>query len=296
MAFLKRTFIFIVINFFIVLTISTLLHFFHIQPYLTSYGIDYNNLLLFCLIWGMGGAIISLLLSRPIARLMMRVKIIDPHHSHEEEWLFQIVQKLSKDAGLSATPLVGIYPSSDINAFATGPSSKRALIALSDSLLRSMRPQEIEAIIGHEISHIANGDMVTMTLLQGVANAFVMFLARLLALMLSGFNQNKNRSSLASFRMFTFLFEILFMAVGTLVLAAFSRRREFRADHGGALLAGKENMIQALLSLQSRQTISPVKEPSSFNTLKISSGKKGFYHLFATHPPMEERIEKLKRL
>lgn len=296
MATFKRITLFMIINFVIVLTLSTILQFFHIQPYLTSYGIDYNSLIIFCFIWGMGGAFISLLLSRKIAKMMMRVRVIDPHMANGDHLvLINIVKKLSYEAGLVNIPEVGIYPSQDVNAFATGPSKKRSLIAISEGLFHRMSQSELEAIIGHEISHIANGDMVTMTLLQGVANAFVMFLARVLAFALSGFN-NRNRSSFFSYWIFTFIFEILFMAVGTLVLSFFSRRREFRADQGGAKLAGKEKMIQALLTLQSIQHKEPMpKEPSGFNSLKISSNKKGFHHLFASHPPLEERIAQLKR-
>ncbi len=303
MQFFKRIFLFVVVNLAVVLTISFLLKLLNVQPYLQKHGLDYTSLAIFCFIWGMVGAFISLLLSRWMAKTMMRVQVIDPNtHDSALKKLRDTVYRLCKKANLSAMPEVGIFPSPEINAFATGPSAKRSLIAVSSGLLDKMGEQEIEGVIAHEISHIANGDMVTMTLLQGVVNAFVMFLARALAFALSGIGgrhqkQNASSSHMGYFVM-VMLFELVFMVLGSLVIAAFSRYREFRADRGGARLAGKNAMISALESLQRFSMIkNPQEEPTPIAALKISTpGKSSWLSLFASHPPLKERILRLQSL
>jgi heat shock protein HtpX len=197
-------------------------------------------------------------------------------------------------------PEVGIFQSNEPNAFATGPTQSRSLVAVSTGLLDRMTAEEVKGVLGHEISHIANGDMVTMTLLQGVVNAFVMFLARVLAYILSGLGRSREGSSsgsYGSFIAFTWIFEIVFMILGSLLVCAYSRHREFRADSGGARLAGRANMIGALQALSAYQK---VKDPRADNpaiaAFKIShpNGKKGWLRLFMTHPPLEERINRLQ--
>jgi heat shock protein HtpX len=187
-----------------------------------------------------------------------------------------------------------------VNAFATGMTKNHALVAVSSGLLQKMSTNEIKGVLGHEMAHIANGDMVTMTLLQGVINAFVMFLARVLAYVLSsvGRGEKNNSPSYGMYYVFVFLFEMVFMLLGSMVIAAYSRFREFRADEGGAKLAGKDKMIDALSALRVMQEIhDPVKEQAAFQAFKISTPKKGgFLRLFSTHPPLEERIERLRRL
>ena len=300
MALIKRIFLFLAINFLVILTLSSILHLFHLQSFFYSYGINLRSLFLFCFFWGMGGSFISLCLSRFLTKWMMKVKIIKQNTLDEEKKnLLLITDILAKRAGLSTSPEVGIYSSKEVNAFATGPTKKKALIAVSTGLLEKLEENEIEAIIGHEISHIANGDMVTMTLLQGVINAFVMFLARVLAFFLSNLSRGRNnQSSYYSTRFFTFFFEIIFMVFGMMVIASFSRWREFRADKGGALLAGKEKMIEALKTLRIMHDIhDPLKEPARLQAFKISSrSKKGWNKLFSTHPSLEDRIERLKNL
>jgi heat shock protein HtpX len=301
MTMMKRIFLFLCINLLVVISLSLLLNLLGIQPYLQSYGLDIKHLALFCLVWGMGGALISLSLSRLMAKWLLGVTIIDPNTTNSEErLLLEFVHKLSREAGLKHTPEVGIYSSSEVNAFATGPTQKRSLVAVSSGLLNRMDRNEIEAILGHEITHVANGDMVTMTLLQGVVNAFVMFLARILAFALSGLGREKQQnSSLGSFRLFTFLFEILFMILGSMLVAAFSRYREFRADKGGATIAGREKMISALKTLRIMQEIKDphLKEAPALAAFKISApAKRGWIALFATHPPLEERIARLEKL
>lgn len=300
MAVTKRVLLFLLLNFLVILMISLVLNIFNIRPFLSHYGIDYQSLLIFCLIWGMGGALISLSLSRIMAKWAMGVEIIDPQTTDSSlRELINTVQMLSRDAGIPM-PEVGIYHSNEVNAFATGPTQKRSLVAVSSGLLQRMKNSEIRAILGHEISHIANGDMITMTLLQGVVNAFVMFLSRVLAFIFSGLGKNNRENnssgSYLSYVLFVYLFDIVFMLLGSMVIAAYSRRREFRADAGGATLAGKSNMIDALNSLRILHEIrDPKTENPAFDSFKISSPtKKGILHLFATHPPIEERIEHLK--
>lgn len=295
----KRILLFVALNLLVIMMVTLVLNIFHVQPYLTAHGIDYSSLMIFCLIWGMAGALISLSLSRIMAKWMLGVSVIDPASRDPQlKELLNTVQTLSQRAGIPM-PQVGIYRSNEINAFATGPSQKRSLVAVSSGLLNRMNQKELEGVLGHEISHIANGDMVTMTLLQGVINAFVMFLARILASLLSGFGRNKSNSqggSYMSYVLFTFLFEAVFMALGFLVIAAFSRYREFRADAGGAHLAGKDAMISALKSLNALKNNEDPKQNEAIAAFKISrAGKKGMLSLFSTHPPLEERIERLER-
>lgn len=297
----KRVLLFLLVNLLVVTTISIILNIFNISPYITQRGIDYRSLMIFCALWGMGGAFISLGMSRMMAKWMMGVHVIDPNTQDPElQKLVSMVHELAKRAHLKGLPQVGIFDSPEVNAFATGPSEKRSLVAVSTALLRRMSPKELEGVLAHEITHIANGDMVTMTLIQGVVNAFVMFLARILASILSGLVKRSSNSSSGgsylSYTLFVFLFEVVFMILGSIVIAWFSRGREFRADRGGAALAGRENMIAALQSLVAVQQVRAAKaDHPAFQALKISTRKKlGVLALFATHPPLEERIARLK--
>ncbi len=299
MRFLKRIFLFLVINTLVITTISIVLNIFNVRPYITQYGISYQDLFIFCLIWGMGGAFISLGLSRIMAKWLMGVKVIDPNtrDAHTKQ-LLDTVHALARKAHLSGMPEVGIYKSAEVNAFATGPTKRRSLVAVSSGLLEKMNKDQVEAILAHEITHIANGDMVTMTLVQGIINAFVMFLARALALILSGFGRsNQRRGSYGSYMLFTIVFQIAFMVLGSLVVFWFSRRREYRADAGGAHLAGKAKMISALEELKTYANRRvPTAEKESLQTFKISTPpKSGWRHLFASHPPLDERIAQLKQ-
>lgn len=295
---IKRVFLFLVLNFLVVMMISVVLNLLNIRPYFQAYGLDYRSLLIFCLVWGMGGAFISLALSRVMAKWMMGVKIIDPNtQDAEERRLLNTVRRLAEKAELPAMPEVGVYRSDEVNAFATGPTRSRALVAVSTGLLSRMKETEIEGVLGHEISHVANGDMVTMTLLQGVVNAFVMFLARVLAYVVSGLGRSREqgRGSPMSYILFVYLFEVVFMILGSLLIAAYSRYREFRADAGGAELAGKGAMISSLQTLRALQEIKDPRENPALAAYKIShQGGKGLLRLFATHPPLEERIARLQ--
>jgi len=297
MQFFKRIFLFLIINVLVLTMVSIVLSIFHVEPYISQYGIQYKDLLIFCLVWGMGGAFISLALSRIMAKWMMGVKVIDPKTNDARlKGLLDTVHNLSQKARLPEMPEVGVYNSVEVNAFATGPTQRRSLVAVSSGLLDKMSKDEVEGVLAHEITHITNGDMVTMTLLQGVINAFVMFLARVLAAILSGFNKGDKKGSYGSFMLFTIIFQMVFMVLGSLVVFWYSRKREYAADKGGAHLAGKEKMIAALEKLKifvNRKV--PTAHKESLETFKISTpSKSGWALLFASHPPLEMRIQELK--
>ncbi len=295
----KRVFLFIITNLLVVTTISIVLSLLGVKPYLTAHGIDYQSLAIFCLIWGMGGSFISLLLSKFMAKKMMGVTIIDPNTSNStERQLYNTVQTLAQRAGLPTTPELGIYHSPEVNAFATGPSKRNALVAVSTGLLQHMDNDAIEGVLAHEISHIANGDMVTMTLLQGIVNAFALFFSRIIAYAIAtaiSRDDNKGISNMTFF-LLSVVLDILLTLLGSIVVAAFSRWREFRADAGGAKLAGTSKMIGALKCLQN--TFEKMgfedKRGKTINSLKISN-RSGRLSLFASHPPLEERIKKLQK-
>ncbi len=298
MAFVKRIVLFLAINFLIITTLSIIIAVFNLGPQLSKHGLNYITLMVFCLIWGMGGAFISLLLSKSMAKWMMGVKIIDPNTTDvEKRKLCSIIEELAHKAALKKVPEIGIYPSNEVNAFATGYSQRHALVAVSEGLLNHLDKESVTAVLSHEVSHLANGDMVTMTLLQGIVNAFVMFLARILAYAVSSLGRGRQqRFSYTTYYICVFLFQMVFMLLGSLVLAAFSRKREYSADKGGAMLVGKEKMIDALKALRVTSEIKDsYSDQAAFQAFKISSPrKKGFIHLFATHPPLEDRIEKLQ--
>ena len=293
-AFAKRTLIFLGVNALILLTLSITLNLLGVGHYFTARGIDFRSLLIFCLVWGMGGAFISLALSRIMAKWMMGVQVIDPNTTepalHE---LVATVHRLARAANLPAMPEVGLYPSPEINAFATGPTKSRALVAVSAGLLERMDRAQVEGVLAHEIAHVANGDMVTMTLVQGVINALVMFLARVIAFFLANRGRDSDSSAAPSY-FIIFILEIALSALGMIAVAAFSRYREYRADAGGAELAGRQKMIGALEALQRASGLVDLTGKESLATLKISGKRK--FSLFATHPPLDERIARLKAM
>jgi heat shock protein HtpX len=295
MAMMKRIFLFMAVNLLVLVTISFLLSILGVRPYLTQYGIDYGQLAAFCLIWGFGGAFISLGLSRILAKWMLGVRVIDPRQaSGDARWLVDTVHRLAQQARLPSMPEVGIYDSPEVNAFATGPTKNRALVAVSAGLLTRMGKDQIEGVLAHEVTHISNGDMVTMTLIQGVVNAFVMFIARIIAYAVTS---NMREGSRYMAQMFvTLALEIALSILGMIVVSYFSRIREFRADRGGAMLAGKHKMIDALAGLQRTLGLVAPEPNASVATLKISGKPGGFLSLLATHPPLEERIRRLQAL
>ncbi|MCS6838357.1 MAG: protease HtpX [Bdellovibrionaceae bacterium] len=292
MAIAKRVFLFILTNIAVILTINIALNLISMFLGVSLDPASYSGLILFASVWGMGGAFISLWLSKWMAKMAMGVQVISPstRNPHERE-ILEMVYQIAKRAGLEKMPEVGIYDSPEINAFATGPSRNNALVALSTGLLHHMNRDEVEGVIGHEVAHIANGDMVTMTLIQGVVNAFVMFFSRLLARVIAA-NANENSRHVVYLGL-TILFDLLFGLLGSMVVAYFSRVREYRADKGGARYAGRQKMIAGLRRLQSVfDSLEP--DDSSVATLKISSRPSGILALFSTHPPLEERIRRLE--
>ncbi|PCI92978.1 protease HtpX [Candidatus Aerophobetes bacterium] len=293
----KRIFLFLLLNILVVSTVSLIINMLHLQPFLRGYGVDYNSLLIFCLIWGMVGAFISLALSRVMAKWMLKVKLIDPNNMQYAS-LYQMVDRLAKQANLPVTPQVGIFQMDAPNAFATGPSKRRSLVAVSTGILNKLSDKELEAVIGHELAHIKNGDMITMTLLQGVVNAFVMFLARVLAIAISGFGRSKESKSASPLMYYglVFAFEIVFMILGSMVIALYSRRREFKADQGGAALSSRYNMISALHALDREASLlKKGRTAPSLQAFMIHSNKRSILSsLFSTHPPIEERVKRLQ--
>jgi len=287
---MKRLFLFMAVNFLIVITLSITMSLLGVRPYLSARGIDYNALLVFCLIYGMGASFISLAISRMIAKWSLGVQVVTGNENADTAWLVQTVRKLSSQAGIPM-PEVGIWDSPEVNAFATGPTKSRALVAVSTGILQRMNRDELEGVLGHEVAHVANGDMVTMTLIQGVINAFVMFLARAIAFAVTQ-NSRDERQSYGTQLMVRIVLEIALSFLGMIVVAYFSRRREFRADAGGAQLAGRQRMIMALQRLKQNYELVDDRQ-AALATLKISQHR-GFLSLLSTHPDLDDRINALQ--
>ncbi|MMZ57564.1 Protease HtpX [compost metagenome] len=289
----KRIGLFLLVNMLVIVTIGIVTSLLGVRGYITAKGIDFGALLIFSAVVGFSGALISLGLSRIMAKWAMGVRVIDPNGPMHpvEKALLDEVYSLSRKAGLKVMPEVGIYDSPEVNAFATGPSKNRSLVAVSSGLLDQMDNDAVSGVLAHEVAHIANGDMVTMTLLQGVINTFVVFLSRICAYIASRFV----REDIAPVVHFiaVIVFDILFSILGSMVAMAFSRYREYRADAGGAQLAGKEKMIHALQSL--KHTVQLVDtEQKSVAAFKISGKKGGFLGLFSSHPDLDDRIVRLQ--
>jgi heat shock protein HtpX len=287
---MKRILLFVATNLAIMVTLMIVLSLLGFTGYLTADGLDYAALMVFSLVWGFGGAFISLAMSRWMAKMAMGVQLVDGRTGHADlDWLHQTVEQLTRKAGLPM-PEVGIYESAEVNAFATGPSRRSSLVAVSSGLLRSMRREEVEGVLAHEVSHIQNGDMVTMTLIQGVVNAFSIFFSRVIANIIRQLVDE--RISNLVFFVSTIVFDIVFSMLGMIVVAWFSRAREFRADAGATVLSTRGNMIAALQRLQANQGLIDTSQPQ-LATMKIS-GARGWMALMSTHPPLEQRIAALQ--
>ncbi|MGP1907091.1 protease HtpX [Metabacillus sp. JX24] len=288
----KRIFLFLLTNILVLTTIGIVLSILGVGSYVTAGGgIDLISLLVFSAVVGFSGSFISLLMSKWMAKMMMGVKVLKPDQnlSAYERNLVERVHRLARAAGIRKMPEVGIYQSREVNAFATGPSKNNSLVAVSTGLLEEMDDAAVDGVLAHEVAHISNGDMVTMTLLQGIVNTFVVFLARIAAWVASRFVR-EDMAPIVHF-IAVLVFQILFSILGSLVVFAFSRHREFHADKGGADLAGKDKMVHALRMLKGyTQRIS--SDQSSVASLKIS-GKRGLA-LFSTHPDLDERIRRLE--
>jgi heat shock protein HtpX len=290
---MKRILLFVMTNLAVLATVSIVLSLLGIGGYRTPAGLDYGALAVFCIVWGSAGAFISLLMSRWMAKRAMGVQLVDGRTGHEDaDWLYRTVERLARQAQLPM-PEVGIYDSPEVNAFATGPSKSKSLVAVSSGLLRGMRRDEVEGVLAHELAHIQNGDMVTMTLIQGVVNAFVLFASRVIANVVR--SMVDERQAFLVQMLVTIVLDIALGILGAMVVAWFSRAREFRADAGAAALAGRGNMIAALRRLQTtHQLVDPSNQ--ALATMKIAGGGKRWMMLFSTHPPLEARIAALESL
>jgi heat shock protein HtpX len=287
----KRIGLFILTNILVIATITIVLNLIGYSGYIAEGQIQIVPLLVLSAIIGFSGALISLAMSRWMAKKMMRVRVLDPNKSlsSTESNIVEMVHRYSRSAGLTVMPEVGIYDSPEVNAFATGPSKRRSLVAVSSGLLQQMDSAAVEGVIAHEVAHIANGDMVTMTLLQGVVNTFVVFLSRIAAFAVSRILRQD--SALIHF-LSIIVFQILFSILGSIVVLAYSRYREFHADAGGADLAGKDKMIHALQALKGNVHRIDTQQ-AAIASLKINN-KKGMSVLFSSHPDLDERIRRLQ--
>ncbi|OIO56329.1 MAG: protease HtpX [Alphaproteobacteria bacterium CG_4_10_14_0_2_um_filter_63_37] len=288
---MKRILLFLATNLAIVIVLSITMQLLGVEPYLNQNGLNLQSLLIFSFIFGMGGSFISLAISKWSAKRMTGAVVIEQPQNEAEAWLVRTVQRQAQQAGIGM-PEVAIYDAPDPNAFATGMSRNSSLVAVSTGLLRSMDKEAVEAVLAHEISHIANGDMVTLTLIQGVVNTFVIFFSRVIGNFVDKVIFKNERGQGAAFWVTTILAEIVLGILASIIVMWFSRQREFRADAGSARLVGAPKMVAALQALQRAH------EPAMPNQMTAMgiSGKRSsrFGHLFLSHPPLEERIAALR--
>jgi heat shock protein HtpX len=288
---MKRIVLFLATNLAIVLVLSLTMRLLGVEPYLNENGLNLGALLIFAAVMGFGGSFISLAISKWMAKKSMGVRVIDAPSNTTEFWLVETVRKYSADAGIKM-PEVGIFDTPEVNAFATGMSRNNSLVAVSSGLLQQMSKGEAEAVIGHEIAHVANGDMVTLALIQGVVNTFVMFLSRVIGHLVDKIVFKTERGQGPAFFVTMIIAELVLGVLASTIVMWFSRKREFRADMGGASLAGKQNMIGALERLAS---LHPAPLPEKMAAFGIAGGgASGLKRLFMTHPPLQERIAALR--
>ncbi|MCH9827846.1 MAG: protease HtpX [Gammaproteobacteria bacterium] len=291
---MKRILLFLGTNIAVVLVLSIVTSVLGVNRWFTANGLNYEALLIFCAVFGFGGAFISLAISKPIAKWSTGAKLITQPRNSAEAWLLSTVQRQARQAGIGM-PEVAVFDSPVPNAFATGASKNKALVAVSSGLMKAMSQEEVEAVLGHEISHVANGDMVTLTLIQGVVNTFVMFLARVVGYFVDQFVFRRGSDSQGigmGYYLCVIVLEIVFGILASTIVCWFSRQREFRADAGGAHLAGRRKMVSALQRLQSFHE-APNQLPQQIQAFGIRGGKMA--KMFSTHPPLEERIARLNQ-
>jgi heat shock protein HtpX len=287
---MKRIILFLVTNLAVVLVLSVVLRLFGLDRFVEANGINVGALLTFSFVVGFAGAIISLLMSKTMAKWSTGAQVIDQPRNEAEAWLVETVRRLAQKAGVQ-TPEVAIYEG-EPNAFATGAFKNSALVAVSTGLLQSMNKEEVEAVLGHELAHVTNGDMVTLTLIQGVVNTFVIFFARIVGFFVDKTIFRTERGIGPGFYITTFVCEIVFGILASLIVAYFSRRREFRADAGSAeYLGSPQPMIRALSRLGG---IAQGDLPPTLAASGIAGGRTGLMALLASHPPIEERIAALQ--
>jgi heat shock protein HtpX len=288
---MKRIVLFLATNVAVLLVLSLAMRILGIEPYLTAKGLNLSSLLFMAAVMGFGGAFISLAISKWMAKKSMGVRVIETPSNSTEVWLVETIRKYSADAGFTM-PEVGIFDTPEVNAFATGMSKNKSLVAVSSGLLQQMTREEAEAVLGHEIAHIANGDMVTLTLIQGVVNTFVIFLSRVIGYVIDRVVLKNERGEGMAFFVTTMIAQVVLGILASIIVMWFSRQREFRADRGGASLAGRGAMIAALERLD---RLHPAPLPDKMAAFGISGGgASGFKRLFMTHPPLQERIAALR--
>ncbi len=289
---MKRIMLFVMTNLAVMVVLGIVINLFGLNRWLDANGLNVGGLLVFSLVVGFGGATISLLMSKTIAKASTGAQLINDSTDPTHAWIVETVRRFANQAGVQM-PEVGIYEGPP-NAFATGAFKNSALVAVSTGLLQSMTREEVEAVIGHEVAHVANGDMVTMTLIQGVMNTFVVFVSRVVGYVVDRVILKNERDGVGpGFFITTIVMDILLGFVAAMIVAWFSRQREFRADAGSAKLMGnKQPMIHALARLGG---LDPGEMPKTLQAMGISGRRSGIMALFSTHPPMEERIARLQQ-
>lgn len=288
---MKRIFLFLATNIAVLAVLTLSMRLLGLDTYMASTGQDPVGLLIFAAILGFGGSLISLAMSKFIAKRSTGARVITQPANAEEAWLVATVRRLATQAGIGM-PEVAIYDAPDVNAFATGARRDSALVAVSTGLLRQMSKDEVEAVLGHEVAHVANGDMVTLTLIQGVVNTFVIFLSRIIGRFVDQVIFKSERGHGPGFFITVMIAQLVLGIFASMIVAWFSRQREFRADAGGASLAGRQKMIAALEGLQ--RAHEPAALPDGLQAFGISGGAGRFGRLFMTHPPLPERIAALR--
>jgi heat shock protein HtpX len=291
---MKRILLFIATNIAVLLVLSVTLRLLGVDRILDEQGtgLDLNALLIFSAVLGFTGSLFSLAISKWSAKRMMGVRVIEQPRNATERWLVETVRRQAQEAGIGM-PEVGIFDSPDMNAFATGARRNNALVAVSSGLLQGMSQREAEAVLAHEVSHVANGDMVTLTLIQGVVNTFVIFLSRVIGHTVDRVVFKTERGHGPAFLITTIIAQLVLGVLASMIVMWFSRYREFRADAGGARLAGREAMISALERLRQRHS-GPLPDKMAAFGINNSKIAAGFQRLFMTHPPLEERIAALR--
>jgi heat shock protein HtpX len=289
---MKRIVLFILTNLAIVFVLNITMRLLGVEPYLNQQGLNLNSLLVFAAIFGFGGAFISLAISKWSAKRLTGAQVITSPRNATEQWLVETVRRHAQSAGIGM-PEVAIYEAPDVNAFATGASRNNALVAVSSGLLQSMNRDEAEAVLGHEITHVANGDMVTLALIQGVVNTFVIFLSRVIGHTVDKVVFKNERGNGIAFWVTTIIAELVLGILASMIVMWFSRQREFRADAGGARLAGRHKMIAALQRLQQNTQQPHLQDQLAAFGIAGGIGH-GFKKLFMSHPPLAERIAALR--
>ncbi|OGW32099.1 MAG: zinc metalloprotease HtpX [Nitrospirae bacterium GWC2_42_7] len=289
---MRRIIYFLFTNLAIMIVLSAAMRVFGVEPYLTAYGLNYQSLLIFALVFGMGGSFISLALSKWTAKKMSGAQVIKEPANETERWLVKTVSELATKSNIGM-PEVAIFPSEDMNAFATGMSRNKSLVAVSAGLLRKMDKEKVKAVLAHEVAHASNGDMITLALIQGVVNTFVLFLSRVIGHTVDKVVFKNERGHGPAFWITTIIAEIVLAILASIIVFYFSRKREYRADSGAAELVGKKPMAGALEALKA--SIGQPHLPDKMAAFGISGAKRsGLKTLFATHPDLDDRIAALE--